>query len=233
MRGIDLSSWESVVASLVGLALFALIGVGIRLVMMMTFQQRQQRMNRQINERLKTLIAAYKVLGGSFTGDLAVDPRHMRDLRRAQAGMGGTGTTEGAAADASANGSDRARRIRDSVEAALSDIILLGTEEHVRLAQKAALDLVEGRPAQMHELVVSLRDFIRHALDLDPIPAGLAIPAQGPSRPSGSGGGRGGGGQGGGGGGGQGGGGGGMGGGMGGGLGGGATLGTDDRASGG
>ena len=229
MRGIDLSSWESVVASLVGLALFALIGVGIRLVMMMTFQQRQQRMNRQINERLKTLIAAYKVLGGSFTGDLAVDPRHMRELRRAQAE-----TTEGVAADASANGSDRARRIRDAVEAALSDIILLGTEEHVRLAQKAALDLVEGRPAQMRELVVSLRDFIRHALDLDPIPAGLAIPAQGPSRPSGSGGGRGGGGQGGGGGGGQGGGGGGgMGGGMGGGIGGGATLGTDDRASGG
>lgn len=226
MRGIDLSSWESVVASLVGLALFALIGVGIRLVMMMTFQQRQQRMNRQINERLKTLIAAYKVLGGSFTGDLAVDPRHMRDLRRAQAE-----SAEGAAVEASANGSDRARRIRDAVEAALSDIILLGTEEHVRLAQRAALDLVEGRPAQMHELVVSLRDFIRHALDLDPIPAGLAIPAQGPSRPSGSGGGRGGGGQGGGGGG-QGGGGGG-GGGMGGGVGGGATLGTDDLASGG
>jgi len=224
MRGIDLSSWESVVASLVGLALFALIGVGIRLVMMMTFQQRQQRMNRQINERLKTLIAAYKVLGGSFTGDLAVDPRHMRELRRAQAETEGTAGT-----DSSAGGSDRARRIRDAVEAALSDIILLGTEEHVRLAQQAALDLVEGRPAQMHELVVSLRDFIRHALDLDPIPAGLAIPAQGPSRPSGSGGGRGGGGQGGGGGG-QGGGGGG---GMGGGMGGGATLGTDDRASGG
>ncbi|MBJ7446344.1 MAG: hypothetical protein JHC81_02320 [Brevundimonas sp.] len=226
MRGIDLSSWESVVASLVGLALFALIGVGIRLVMMMTFQQRQQRMNRQINERLKTLIAAYKVLGGSFTGDLAVDPRHMRDLRRAQAE-----TNEGAAVDASASGSDRARRIRDAVEAALSDIILLGTEEHVRLAQRAALDLVEGRPAQMHELVVSLRDFIRHALDLNPIPAGLTIPAQGPSRPSGSGGGRGGGGQGGGGGG-QGGGGGGMGGAMGGGMGGGVVLGTDDRTAG-
>lgn len=230
MRGIDLSSWESVVASLVGLALFALIGVGIRLVMMMTFQQRQQRMNRQINERLKTLIAAYKVLGGSFTGDLAVDPRHMRELRRAQAETAGAAGT-----DSSANGSDRARRIRDAVEAALSDIILLGTEEHVRLAQRAALDLVEGRPAQMHELVVSLRDFIRHALDLDPIPAGLAIPAQGPSRPSGSGGGRGGGGQGGGGGGqGGGGGAGGMGGGMGagGGIGGGVVLGADDRTAG-
>lgn len=196
MRGLDLSSWESVLASLVGLALFALIGVGIRLVMMMTFQQRRERMNRQINERLKTLIAAYKVLGGSFTGDLAVDPRHLRELKRA----GGT-----AAADEAAAGSDRARRIRDAVEAALSDIILLGTEEQVRLAERAARALVEGRPVHTHELVVSLRDFIRHALDLDPIPAGLEIPLQGPTRPGGSGGrggGAGGGGRGGGGGGG-------------------------------
>ncbi len=187
MRGFDFSSWESVVASLVGLALFALIGVGIRLVMMMTFQQRQQRMNRQINERLKTLMAAYKVLGGSFTGDLAVDPRHMRDVRRtAEPGAVVDPEAEGA------GGSDRSRRIRDAVEAALSDVILLGTDEQVRLAQRAARELVEGRPVHTHELVVSLRDFVRHALDLDPIPAGLDIPAQGPTRPSGSGGGRGG-----------------------------------------
>ena len=219
MRGLDLSSWESVLASLVALALFALIGVGVRLVMMMTFQQRRERMNRQINERLKTLIAAYKVLGGSFTGDLAVDPRHLRELRRA----GGT-----AAADEAAAGSDRARRIRDAVEAALSDIILLGTEEQVRLAERAARALVEGRPVHTHELVVSLRDFIRHALDLDPIPAGLEIPLQGPTRPGGSGG-RGGG-AGGGGRGGGGGGGGGMGGGMaGGGLGAGLVAGGGDE----
>lgn len=229
MRNMDFSSWESVLATVAGLALFALIGVGIRLLMMMTFQQRQQRMNRQINERLKTLIAAYKVLGGSFTGELAVDPRHMRDLRQAQ---GETSDTE--VASGSANGSDRARRIRDAVEAALSDIILLGTEAHVRLAQRAARELVEGRPVQTHELVVSLRDFIRKALDLDPIPAGLDIPAQGPSRPSGSGGGRGGGQAGGRGGGEGGGGGGGLGGGMGGGgMGGGVVLGTDDRTTGG
>lgn len=55
------------------------IGVGVRLIVMFTVQQRQQRMNRQINERLKTLIAAYKVPGGSFTGNLAVDPRHPGD----------------------------------------------------------------------------------------------------------------------------------------------------------
>ena len=31
--------------------------------------------------------------------------------------------------------------------------------------------------------MVSLRDFIRHALDLDPIPVHLPIPRQGPLRP--------------------------------------------------
>jgi hypothetical protein len=38
----------------------------------------------------------------------------------------------------------------------------------------------------MHELVVSLRNFIRGALDLAPIPPDLDIPMQGPARPSGS-----------------------------------------------
>ncbi|MFN3932676.1 MAG: hypothetical protein ACK4JY_13105, partial [Brevundimonas sp.] len=184
----DFSSWQSILVSLVALALFALIGVGIRLVMMMTFQQRRERANRQINERLKTLMAAYKVLGGSFTGDLSVDPRHMRQLRRAAVTGEGVGLGE-AAAEPGEEGSDRARRIRDAVEAALSDIILLGTDEQVRLAQRAAVDLVEGRPVHTHELVVSLRDFVRHALDLAPIPAGLEIPVQGPTRPASAGGG--------------------------------------------
>jgi uncharacterized membrane protein YgcG len=173
----------------IGVALFALIGIGIRLLMMFTIQQRRERMNRQINERLRTLIAAYKVLGGSFTGNLTVDPTHLRDLRRP-----GEPTAEGDAAAASdttadiPSGSERARRIRDSVEAALSDIILLGTEEHVRLAERAARELVAGRPVHTHELVVALRNFIREALDLDPIPADLAIPMQGPTRPLSSGG---------------------------------------------
>lgn len=186
MRGMDFSSWQSLLVSLVALALFALIGVGIRLVMMMTFQQRRERANRQINERLKTLMAAYKVLGGSFTGDLSVDPRHLRQLRMGTPVAPEAVTEAGDAADL---GSDRARRIRDAVEAALADVILLGTDDQVRLAQRAALDLVEGRAVRTHELVVSLRDFIRHALDLAPIPAGLEIPLQGPTRPS-SGGGR-------------------------------------------
>jgi hypothetical protein len=138
-------------------------------------------MNRQINERLRTLIAAYKTLGGSFTGTLTVDPVHLRQLRR-----GEESAPEGEPAQGTSS-SDRARRIRDAVEAALSDIVLLGTEEQVRLAERAARELVAGRPVHTHELVVSLRAFIREALDLDPIPPDLEIPMQGPTRPSGSG----------------------------------------------
>ena len=213
LRGIDFSSWQSIIATVIGLALFTLIGIGIRLLLMMTVQQRQQRLNRQINERMRTLIAAYKVLGGSFTGTLTVDPSHRRDLHR-EAEEG-----EAAGGDDDSPGADRRRRIRDTVEAALSDIMLLGTEEQVRLAEAAARDLVAGRAVSTGALVTSLRDFIRKALDLDAIPADLAIPPQGPARPSSQGGGRGrgdgGGGQG------RGGGGGGGGGGMGGGMGGG------------
>lgn len=229
MRNLDFSSWESVLMTLVALALFAFIGVGVRLLLMMTIQQRRERMNRQINERLRTLIAAYKVLGGSFTGDLLVDPRHLRDIRVREAEAAGEGDE---APDAAANGSERARRIRDTVEGALSDILLLGTDEHVRLARDAARALVEGRPAPTHELVVSLRDFIRHALDLSPIASDLDMLLQGPTRPASAGGGGRGGREGGGGqrGGGQGGGGmggGGMGGGMGLGLGAGVAGTTD------
>jgi len=192
MRFFDFSSWQSIATTLFGLALVTLIGVGIRLLVMMTIQQRRERMNRQINERLRTLIAAYKTLGGSFTGDLMVDPRHLRDIRR-QAGEAKVEpaidlSDNMAPGDGAPGESDRPRRIRDAVEAALSDIILLGTEGQVRLASRAAHELVEGRPVHVHDLVVELRDFIREALDLDPVPADAAIPLQGPARPSGSGG---------------------------------------------
>ena len=237
MRGIDFSSWQAVLTTLAGIALFALVGIGIRMLVMFTVQQRRERLNRQINERLKTLIAAYKVLGGSFTGNLAVDPAHLRDLHKAG---GETEVAEPADGD-DPPGSDRRRRIRDAVEASLADIILLGTEEQVRLAGRAAGELAAGRPVHVHDLVVSLRNYVRAALDLDPVPADVAIPHQGPTRPSGSGSGKGGGrggeagggrGGGGGGGGGMGGGGmggGGMGAGMGMGLGG--SLGSDDPSS--
>lgn len=166
MRNLDFSSWQAMLLSFVGIALVTLIGVAIRLIVMQSVQQRRDRENRQINERLRTLIAAYKALGGSFTGRLEVDPRHKRDLKDAEDTPAG----------------ERARRIRDAVEAALSDIILLGTEEQVQLAARAANQLVAGRPVETAELVVSLRDFIRAALNLAPIPPGLAIPRQGPTR---------------------------------------------------
>lgn len=201
MRGLDFSSWQGLLSTLFGLAIITLIGVGIRLLVMQVVQQKREAANRQINERLKILIAAYKTLGGSFTGDLSVDPSHLRDLRRraAELAQGDAVTTaEGTVllpvVDPGEAG-DRARRIRDAVEAALSDVILLGTEEQVRLAARAATDMVEGRPIHTAELVVSLRDFIRSVLDLEVIPAALAIPRQGPLRPAGSGGGNKGGGK--------------------------------------
>lgn len=117
---IDFSSWHSLLATLIGLAFFTLIGVGIRRLTMLTVQQRRERMNRQINERLRVLMAAYRTLGGSFTGTLLVDPTHKRDL-----------------------GPDQ-----------LSDIILLGTKEQVRMAARAAAELVAGRPVPTHDLVV-------------------------------------------------------------------------------
>lgn len=195
MRMFDFSSWQSIGTTLIGLALVTLIGVGIRLIVMTTIQQRRERMNRQINERLRTLIAAYKTLGGSFTGDLMVDPRHLRELRRPMGAESDDAPAIDLSGEESASnggGSDRPRRIRDAVEAALSDIILLGTEEQVRLASRAAQELVEGRPVHTHALVTELRNFIREALDLDPVPADVTIPLQGPTRPA-SGGGKGGG----------------------------------------
>ncbi|WP_454692004.1 hypothetical protein [Achromobacter aloeverae] len=182
MRNLDFSSWQALLSTLVGLAIFTLIGVGIRLLIMQTVQQKRQRENRQINERLRTLIAAYKTLGGSFTGNLLVDPTHLRDLRQNTKSPDTAETTT----DITESTSDRRRRTRDAVEAALSDIILLGTEEQVRLAAHAATELTQGRPIHTAELVASLRTFIREVLDLEPLPRELTIPAQGPARPSAS-----------------------------------------------
>ncbi|MDQ9169628.1 hypothetical protein Q8A64_04300 [Oxalobacteraceae bacterium R-40] len=173
---------QGALTTLLGIAVITLIGVGIRVLMMLTIQQRRERMNRQINERLRTLIAAYRTLGGSFTGQLTVDPTHLRELRVKAPEENGESVDQH-----EDKSSDRSRRIRDAVEAALSDIILLGTEEHVRLASQAARDMAAGRPIHTADLVVSLRDFIRTALDLGPIPKEVEIPLQGPTRTQGGG----------------------------------------------
>jgi hypothetical protein len=176
---IDFSSWQGVLSTLFGLVVVTLVAVGIRLLVMQRVQQRRERQNRQINERLKTLIAAYKTLGGSFTGDLAVDPSHRRDQRQRD-GIAQDNPPPGSAWQT--GDSERNRRIRDAVEAALSDVILLGTAEQVRLAAQAAADMVAGRKIETAALVHSLRDFIREVLDLGPLPADLVIPKQGPVR---------------------------------------------------
>ncbi|MEO7057200.1 MAG: hypothetical protein ABI281_03310 [Caldimonas sp.] len=195
MRNIDFSSWGALLSTVIGLALVTLMMVGIRLLVMQTVQQRRERENWQINERLRTLIAAYKTLGGSFTGTLSVSPAHLRDLRTAAESAGATDAPTEALIAASVEaasmpvvadspGAERRRRVRDAVEAALSDVILLGTEEQVRLAVAAATDLAQGHPVETAEIVVSLRNFIRDVLDIDPVPAGLSVPRQGPTRPA-------------------------------------------------
>ena len=173
MRGLDFSSWQALLSTVVGLAVITLIAVGIRLLVMQTVQQRRERENRQVNERLKTLISAYKTLGGSFTGNLAVDPSHLRDLNSS-------------AVEGQPSSSDRSRRIRDAVEGALSDVILLGTEDQVRLAAQAAAEMAAGRNVHTADLVISLRNFIREVLDLDAVPNDVLIPKQGPARSIGS-----------------------------------------------
>ena len=174
---LDFSSWQSILTTVAGLAVISLVLVGIRLLVMQTVQLRRERENRQINERLRTLIAAYRTLGGSFTGSLDVDPTHLRDMRDADQEPGDAPSRDPQRA------SERRRRVRDAVEAALSDVILLGTEEQVRLAAAAAREMKEGRKVETAELVVSLRKFIRVVLDLDPVPADIEIPRQGPTRP--------------------------------------------------
>jgi hypothetical protein len=185
---VDFSSWQAVLSTLLALSVITLVMVGIRLLVMQTMQQRRERENRQVNERLRTLIAAYKTLGGSFTGDLTVDPSHLRDQRRTEETVTQASDDEAAPEQDGGGslppGSERRRRIRDAVEAALSDVILLGTEEQVRLAAQAANDMTAGRPVHMAELVVSLRNFIRAVLDLGPVPADVSVPRQGPLRPS-------------------------------------------------
>src|SRR3954465_3985372 len=112
MRNLDFSSWQALLSTIVGLAVIALVTVGIRLLVMQSVQQRRERENRQINERLRTLITAYKTLGGSFTGDLAVDPAHLREVRSRPP------PAPEATAITGAESTDRSRRIRDAVEAA-------------------------------------------------------------------------------------------------------------------
>lgn len=116
----------------------------------------------------------------------------MRDLRRKGQPVSEDPGTELPLEAPGEPDSDRPRRIRDAVEAALSDVVLLGTEEHIRLAERALRELVSGNPVHTAELVVSLRDFVREALGLAPVPPDVAIPMQGPTRPTGSSGGRGG-----------------------------------------
>ena len=51
MRVMDFSSWQSIVLTIGGLALVTLIGVGVRLIAMMTIQQRRSSSVRPAKQR--------------------------------------------------------------------------------------------------------------------------------------------------------------------------------------
>lgn len=79
-------------------------------------------------------------------------------------------------------GLDPARRIRNAIEAAIhSEIIPLGTEQQIRLTESATPGLKESQCVENGEIIVALRDLVRTALDLKPIPSDLHISPPGPS----------------------------------------------------
>jgi hypothetical protein len=158
VRNLDFSSWQALLPTLLGLAVITLVGVGIRLLAMQTIQQRRERENRQINERLRTLIAAYKTLGGSFTGELAVDPTHLGDLKRG-AVEAMDGEMEGPAVGVHP-GSDRRRRIRDAVEAALSDVI---RARPLQKAQRTATATAQGKAAAVRVVALAVPALARES----------------------------------------------------------------------
>lgn len=104
-----------------------------------------------------------------------VDPRHFRDVSNDSPSLSLPNESQPLLRE-------RTRRIRDAVEGALADILLLGTKEHVRLAEDMVRHLLEGKVVYTHELVMSLRTFIRQALDLESIPTDIHTPLQGPTR---------------------------------------------------
>lgn len=57
------------------------------------------------------------------------------------------------------------RRVRDAIKNALSEIVLLGIEEQVQPAARAAAELAANRPVRAQALVVLLCNLVRRALD--------------------------------------------------------------------
>ncbi len=83
-----------------------------------------------------------------------MDPSHLRDVRRRAAAAPENPQDE---AMLEWGSSERSRRIRDTVEDALSDVMLLGTAEQVRMAAQAASDMVAGRKIETAALVLATR----------------------------------------------------------------------------
>jgi uncharacterized membrane protein YgcG len=153
----NLTSLGPLPLTLIASLVIAIVLLAIRVFVMQRVQQRRQRENRQETERLKSLVAAYRALAGSFS----------------------PATVENAA----------------QMEETLSEIVLFGSLPQVELAAACVAALKRGESPDFQPLVEELRSDLRRQLGLDPIPAGLVLPASGPGRsPRGRGEGEGGGG---------------------------------------
>ena len=69
MRNIDFTSWQSLLTTLVGLALVTLIGMGIRLVVMMTIQQRRERLHELDVQRTAVQVILIENVLGRFAAN--------------------------------------------------------------------------------------------------------------------------------------------------------------------
>jgi hypothetical protein len=158
---------------------------------MTTILQRWERLNRQIKEGLRPLVADYKILAESFAGNLVVDawipPIDVIDVANLEL-RPLSPPVPSIWAQRTFPAWGRARRIWDAVESALSDIILLGTEQQVELAAQVVQELSAGKRVHTHELVVSPHTFIREALNLDPVLLKVVITIQNPTRTTATGG---------------------------------------------
>ena len=139
LSNIGASSLPIIISLVVAIVLLA-----IRIFVMQRVQSKRQRENRQETERLKSLVAAYRSLAGSFSPATGEQSTQM--------------------------------------EESLSDIVLFGSVEQVRMAAQCAMALKRNEAVDYQPLADSLRSDLRTQLGLGPIPDDIELPDSGPSR---------------------------------------------------
>ena len=86
--------------------------------------------NRQIHEPLRTVVSAYKNLGGTCTDELSVHPAHLRTLQGSNNNDASPFQPSEIRSETASlleiTTTEKSRLTRDAGEAATSDVILLG-----------------------------------------------------------------------------------------------------------